>query len=78
MARPALRHGPRDSDRKLALPGPGDACLIEKCRPDWDITTPELKAARQQGTLLRKLLYSPQDTDLLTQCHAAVRPSWIL
>jgi hypothetical protein len=28
----------------------------KKCRPDWDITTPELKAACQQG---RKELFYP-------------------
>ena len=28
----------------------------KKCRPDWDITTPELKAAWQQG---RKDLFYP-------------------
>ena len=30
--------------------------VIKKCRPDWDITTPELKAAWQQG---RKELFYP-------------------
>jgi len=30
--------------------------VIRKCRPDWDITTPELKAAWQQG---RKELFYP-------------------
>lgn len=30
--------------------------VIKKCRPDWDITTPELKAAWQQG---RKDLFYP-------------------
>jgi hypothetical protein len=30
--------------------------LPKKCRPDWDITTPELKAAWQQG---RKELFYP-------------------
>jgi hypothetical protein len=23
--------------------------VLKKCRPDWDITTPELKAAWQEG-----------------------------
>ena len=30
--------------------------VIKKCRPDWDITTPELKAAWQQG---KKELFYP-------------------
>ena len=30
--------------------------VLKKCRPDWDITTPEMKAAWQQG---RKELFSP-------------------
>ena len=30
--------------------------VINKCRPDWDITTPEMKAAWQQG---RKELFYP-------------------
>ncbi|HEV3079153.1 MAG TPA: hypothetical protein VGY66_05215 [Gemmataceae bacterium] len=30
--------------------------VTRKCRPDWDITTPELKAAWQQG---RKELFYP-------------------
>ena len=30
--------------------------MTKKCRPDWDITTPELKAAWQQG---RKELFYP-------------------
>jgi peroxiredoxin len=30
--------------------------VIKKCRPDWDITTPELKAAWQEG---RKELFYP-------------------
>ena len=30
--------------------------VTRKCRPDWDITTPELKAAWQQG---RKDLFYP-------------------
>jgi len=30
--------------------------VTKKCRPDWDITTPELKAAWQQG---RKELFCP-------------------
>jgi hypothetical protein len=30
--------------------------VTEKCRPDWDITTPEMKAAWQQG---RKELFYP-------------------
>jgi peroxiredoxin len=30
--------------------------VLKKCRPDWDITTPELKAAWQQG---RKELFHP-------------------
>jgi hypothetical protein len=30
--------------------------VIKKCRPDWDITTPELKASWQQG---RKELFYP-------------------
>ena len=30
--------------------------VSKKCRPDWDITTPELKAAWQQG---RKELFYP-------------------
>ena len=30
--------------------------VTKKCRPDWDITTPELKAAWQQG---RKELFYP-------------------
>jgi hypothetical protein len=30
--------------------------VIKKCRPDWDITTPELKAAWQQG---REELFYP-------------------
>jgi hypothetical protein len=30
--------------------------VTKKCRPDWDITTPELKAAWQQG---RKHLFYP-------------------
>jgi hypothetical protein len=30
--------------------------VIKKCRPDWDITTPELKAAWQQA---RKELFYP-------------------
>ena len=30
--------------------------VLKKCRPDWDITTPELKAAWQQG---RKDLFYP-------------------
>jgi peroxiredoxin len=30
--------------------------VLRKCRPDWDITTPELKAAWQQG---RKELFYP-------------------
>jgi hypothetical protein len=30
--------------------------VLKKCRPDWDITTPELKEARQQG---RKDLFYP-------------------
>ena len=34
----------------------GPACRHQKCRPDWDITTPELKAAWQQG---RKELFYP-------------------
>jgi hypothetical protein len=29
---------------------------VFKCRPDWDITTPELKAAWQEG---RKELFYP-------------------
>jgi peroxiredoxin len=33
-----------------------------KCRPDWDITTPELKAAWQQG---RKELFYPYDKTYL-------------
>ena len=32
-----------------------------KCRPDWDITTSELKAAWQQG---RKELFYPYGTNL--------------
>ena len=30
--------------------------VTKKCRPDWDITRPELRAARQQG---RKELFYP-------------------
>jgi hypothetical protein len=30
--------------------------VLKKCRPDWDITTSELKAAWQQG---RKELFYP-------------------
>jgi hypothetical protein len=30
--------------------------VLKKCRPDWDITQPELKAAWQQG---RKELFYP-------------------
>jgi hypothetical protein len=30
--------------------------VLKKCRPDWDITTPELKAAWAQG---RKELFYP-------------------
>jgi len=30
--------------------------VLKKCRPDWDITAPELKAAWQQG---RKDLFHP-------------------
>jgi len=30
--------------------------VLKKCRPDWDITTPEMKAAWQQG---RKELFYP-------------------
>jgi hypothetical protein len=30
--------------------------VTKKCRPDWDITTPELKAAWEQG---RKELFYP-------------------
>src|SRR5437870_8456049 len=30
--------------------------VLKKCRPDWDITTPELKAAWRQG---RKELFYP-------------------
>jgi hypothetical protein len=30
--------------------------VSKKCRPDWDISTPELKAAWQQG---RKELFYP-------------------
>jgi hypothetical protein len=30
--------------------------VIKKCRPDWDITTPEMKAAWQQG---RKEFFYP-------------------
>ena len=33
-----------------------------KCRPDWDITTPEVKAAWQQG---RKELFYPYDKTYL-------------
>jgi hypothetical protein len=32
------------------------AAVLKKCRPDWDITKPELKAAWQQG---RKELFYP-------------------
>ena len=32
------------------------SAVTKKCRPDWDITTPELKAAWQQG---RKELFYP-------------------
>jgi hypothetical protein len=32
------------------------AAVTKKCRPDWDITTPELKAAWQQA---RKDLFYP-------------------
>jgi hypothetical protein len=35
---------------------PQPAFGAKKCRPDWDITTPELKAAWQQG---RKELFYP-------------------
>jgi hypothetical protein len=38
-----------------APPGPAGRSL-KKCRPDWDITTPELKEAWQQG---RKDLFYP-------------------
>jgi hypothetical protein len=34
----------------------GLRAATKKCRPDWDITTPELKAAWQQG---RKDLFYP-------------------
>jgi hypothetical protein len=30
--------------------------VTKKCRPDWDITTPEMKAAWEQG---RKELFHP-------------------
>jgi hypothetical protein len=30
--------------------------VLKKCRPDWDITTPELRAAWEQG---RKELFYP-------------------
>jgi hypothetical protein len=30
--------------------------VLKKCRPDWDITTPELKSAWQEG---RKELFYP-------------------
>jgi len=30
--------------------------VLKKCRPDWDITVPEMKAAWQQG---RKELFYP-------------------
>jgi hypothetical protein len=30
--------------------------VLKKCRPDWDITTPEMKSAWQQG---RKELFYP-------------------
>jgi len=30
--------------------------VLKKCRPDWDITTPEMKAAWQQG---QKELFYP-------------------
>jgi hypothetical protein len=33
--------------------------VTRKCRPDWDITTPELKAAWQEG---RKELFYPYGT----------------
>ena len=35
---------------------------LVKCRPDWDITTPEVKAAWQQG---RKELFYPYDKTYL-------------
>ena len=34
----------------------GLRAVIKKCRPDWDITAPEMKAAWQQG---RKELFYP-------------------
>src|SRR5262249_28340930 len=40
--------------------------VIKKCRPDWDITTPEMKAAWQQG---RKELFYPYDK---TYVHPSV------
>jgi peroxiredoxin len=36
--------------------------VLQKCRPDWDITTPELKAAWEQG---RKELFYPYGKTLV-------------
>jgi hypothetical protein len=33
-----------------------DRAVTQKCRPDWDITTPEMKAAWKEG---RKELFYP-------------------
>ena len=42
--------------------------MIRKCRPDWDITTPELKAAWQQG---RKDLFYPYGKNVRSNARRA-------
>ena len=43
--------------------------VIQKCRPDWDITTPELKAAWQQDRKERFYPYGKTFAQTLTEEH---------
>ena len=46
--------------------------VIMKCRPDWDITTPELKAAWAEG---RKERFYPYGKNLSTLCEKKIKLS---
>jgi hypothetical protein len=41
--------------------------VLRKCRPDWDITTPEMKAAWQQGSKELFYPYGKTFTETLTE-----------
>ncbi len=47
--------------------------VTKKCRPDWDITTPEMKAAWKEG---RKELFIPTARPMLKRSASRIRAGW--